>query len=259
MRDTLERCLREASTLVMSYYKKAHSPERKSDNSIVTEADVQAEKLIAAIIRERFPEHGIVGEELGYQEGNKYLWVIDPIDGTAQFAVGMPGWGIMIALMKDFEPILAGISFPDDDLLYLAEKFKGATCNGKPIRVSGEQELRNVLVAFGTDRKPDEENKREGMLYATFVQKTRYVCGMNGCIVAGYVADGRLGGAVCFSSKLWDVVAPALIIEEAGGVVSDPEGKPLQYTFRDLKQNFPTVFSTSLLHPQMMVILKSQS
>ena len=254
MKATLVRALEESGTLLMRYWTHGFSTSVKPDNSLVTEADLAAEKMITRIIRERFPDHGIIGEEGGGSFKDR-TWIIDPIDGTALFAHGLPEWGTLIALMEDGEIVLAGMHMPALKRMYLAEKGKGATCNGKPIRVCEETRLTDALVWFGTYVKTEEESLREGAMYARLVLAAQYVQGSNGPYMAGTVADGRAGVIVNLHAKVWDVAAASLIIQEAGGIVTDDRGEPHAFG-EDLAKNYPIVAGNRALHAQALLLLK---
>ena len=112
------------------------SAVKEDHNSIVTEKDIASEKVIIEILTDNFPQFNLVGEEKGARfTGSEYTWIIDPLDGTSNYAAGIPWFGTLIALMFHDKPTAAGAYLPFYDDLYYAEAVKGVTCNGNPIKV----------------------------------------------------------------------------------------------------------------------------
>src|SRR3990167_4924606 len=127
----------KAGQLAYRYFKSQPKVTYKPDNSPVTRADIEAEMLIRKILTKKFPDHGIIGEELPPVNSKaKYQWVIDPIDGTKSFIRGMPSWGILLALLEDGKPIIGVYNSPATSEIFWTEKSKGAFLNGKKIHVS---------------------------------------------------------------------------------------------------------------------------
>ena len=136
--DFLKSTLLGAGEILRNGFGTALTIETKQDQSnVVTESDFKSEEYIRNAIRTTYPQHNILGEEHGYEDhGSEYTWIIDPLDGTSNFAAAIPWFGVLIALLKDNQPVLAGAYLPMTDEVYLAEKGKGATKNGKPIHPS---------------------------------------------------------------------------------------------------------------------------
>jgi len=150
MKETLIKALRMAGEELLNHFGKQNDfKEKESQSSIVTQADLKSDSLIVKLIRERFPEHNIISEESGFSNMNsKYTWVIDPLDGTSNFASAIPWFGVLIALFEDSVPVMGGAFLPVADLLYFAEKGKGAYLNGKPLIMKKNLGLRNSLFSF---------------------------------------------------------------------------------------------------------------
>ncbi|MGL6040263.1 MAG: inositol monophosphatase family protein [Deefgea sp.] len=204
----------------------------KSDiSNIVTVADTHAEQIIVTGLRQRFPSHSIISEEIGSDlRPSEYTWVVDPLDGTSNYAAGIPWFGVLIALFRGSEPILAVLHTPVNGDVYVAEKGSGAQRNGQRIRVSDETELRNVLWAYGMDAQSNlDASERDIRLLTQLLQHVRNVRATNSLIDAAYTADGRLGGMLNQSTRVWDIAAPMLLIQEAGGLYTASNGAPLKF------------------------------
>ncbi|MEZ5107217.1 MAG: inositol monophosphatase [Draconibacterium sp.] len=260
MEDTLLKATYEAGDILMKYVGKISDYKTKeSQSSIVTIADLAAEKKIMQIIGEKFPDHNTLGEETGFQYRNsEYTWVVDPLDGTSNFAAGLPWFGIIICVLKNNEPILATCYIPYKLQVYFAEKGKGALLNEKKISVSKETELRNILAAYSLDYsdepgKTEQETKTIGRL----VQHVRNLRSTNSLLDFCYTADGKLGACLNQTTKIWDIAGPKLIIEEAGGIVSDFNGNSLDFTIneKNYDRNFTIICSNKTLHPKVIELV----
>jgi len=178
---------------------------KESQSSIVTKADIDSEKRIIEIILEKFPNHNTLGEETGFQNRNsEFTWVIDPLDGTSNFAAGIPWFGVIICVLKNSVPEMAGCFLPVQNETYFAEKGKGATRNGEKIKVSGETELKNILAAYSLDYS-DEPGKTESetKVIGQLVKNIRNLRGTNCLIDFCYTADGKLGACMNQTTKIW--------------------------------------------------------
>jgi myo-inositol-1(or 4)-monophosphatase len=191
---------------------------------------------------------------------SKFTWVIDPIDGTSNFAAGAPHWGIMIGLLEDATPIAGGMVMPMLGLTYLAERGKGATRNGKPISVTAEPKLSNVLVRYAMDAHPDQVGRveRECADLARITNAVRNVrnSGCDPCD-GGYVAGGQYGATLNRTCKIWDCVAPQIVIEEAGGLFTAFDGSPMDYSqpLAKVEHEYNTCAASPVLHEQLQKII----
>lgn len=261
MESTIKKALRASGKILMKNSGKIQKYSVKENQSyIVTQADLASEKAIVRIIQTAFPKHNIIAEETGFKSNNsEYTWIIDPLDGTSNFASGLPWFGILIAVLKNSEPIMAGMHLPFYDLIYFAEKGKGATRNGRRISVSKENQLKNVLLSYSLDYSEDaNKTENEARIIKLLVQNIRNLRATNSTVDFCYVADGRLGGCANQTTKIWDVAAPYLIIKEAGGIVTDINGKEMDFSAgkEDYLRNFTIVASNKYLHPKIMSIIK---
>lgn len=259
MKQLLSESLTRAGKILLVNFGHISGYEiKESQSSIVTKADIDSEKAIIQMIQQKFPAHNTLGEETGFQNrGSEFTWVIDPLDGTSNFAAGIPWFGVIICLLKNSVPVLAGCYLPVQDLLYVAEKGKGATCNGKKIAVSEEPTLKNVLLAYSLDyseekRKTDQETKLIGRL----VRNIRNLRSTNSVIDFCYTAEGKLGGCMNQTTKIWDIAGPALLIEEAGGKVTDINGNSFDFVINqnNYNKNFTIVAAGKTLHKQLIDI-----
>lgn len=201
----------------------------KNGNELVTQADPICQKIIVDRIRETYPEHGFIAEEGGDgnqlkippRSGAPIWWVIDPIDGTNNFANGMLCFSVSIAAMLEGVPILGVIFEPATDSMYTAALDMDALLNGSRITVN-ETEI-NRFASFGVDSHPLEsiETGKQKIM-----AQTRYRCLGSTALHMAYVAKGAMIGTVSPGAKLWDIAAGIILIERAGGMVSDIEGKP---------------------------------
>jgi len=228
----IRKALLEASKIIMSKFGGMIAGELKENqSSIVTEMDVAAERKIEHIISTKYPNHSILGEETGaVMTGSEFTWIIDPIDGTSNYAAGLPWFGTLIAVLRNDIPYAAGAYLPFYDQLYYAEKGKGVTCNDQPIQVTQESNLKNILLAYATDYSINLDKTRFEMdLLFKIIQNVRNMRATNCLVDFCYVADGRLGANINHSCKIWDIVAPYLIIKEAGGKMTDLYGEEIDF------------------------------
>lgn len=203
--------------------------ERKADGSPVTQADRQIQAMIAEAITQTYPDHGIIGEETIELETSppdageaEYCWVVDPIDGTRNFVRGFPFTSTSIALLQRGRPVLGIVGEHHTDWTCCAVAGAGAFCNKKPVRVADRAVDSNTLIAVPSGRHQPILPIIKGWL-------DRYVLRNVGstCLHMAYAAAGVLDAAFCYECKLWDVAAGALLVEEAGGVCTDLQGRPI--------------------------------
>ncbi len=264
MEITIRKSLHEAGILLMNYFGKiTEYTVKESQSSIVTRADVEAEQVIMKIISQKFHHHNTLGEEIGFQNrGSEFTWVIDPLDGTSNFAAGLPWFGVIICLLKNSTPIMAGCYLPFSQQLYFAETRKGATLNNKKIIVSKETELKNVLAAYSLDYSSEPgKTELEAQIIRQLVKNTRNLRSTNSLLDFCYTADGRFGACINQTTKIWDIAGPGLIIEEAGGKVTDVQGKPFNFNLNEenFGRNFTIVGSSKILHPELIKIINQKT
>ena len=227
--------------------------DMKGDKNLVTEVDRESERLIVERILAHFPDHNILAEEGEYaQGGSVYRWIIDPLDGTTNYAHGFPWFCVSIGLQAAGE-LVAGVIFnPLRDELFTATKGGGAYLNGRRLHVSSRSPLRDTLLATGFpyDCATDPANN-----FANFIAFQKAARGIRRAGAAALdlalVAAGRLDGFWELKLKAWDMAAGVLLIREAGGIVSTFDGSPHDI-FNDR-----IVASNGLIHDEMVAILAS--
>jgi myo-inositol-1(or 4)-monophosphatase len=201
---------------------------RKADDSEVTSTDLAIQSVIAERIRATYPEHALLGEEAVDTSGMpdpasaRYCWIIDPLDGTRNFVRGLPCFCTSIALLENRAPVVGVIRDHAAGITYSATRGGGAHVAGRVMRVSASPLDSRAVVSF--------QPARRGKLYEQAAPWIRTVNVRSLGITAVHLAllaDGALDAAVCEECYIWDVAAGALMIEEAGGVITDPNGRPL--------------------------------
>lgn len=259
-RTTLESALKQSGEVLMHYFGKTLKSRIKENiSSILTEADLASERSILEILNSGPGPFNIISEETGYVDhGSDYTWVVDPLDGTSNFAAAIPWFGVIIALMFQNKPVLAAMYLPADDHLYLAESGKGAWKNSSPIHVTSSTDLKEHLVVYSFDYSPDPEKiKSEMELLARLSSNVRNIRSTNSLYDFCYMTDGRLGAAINQTTKVWDIAAPWLIIQEAGGVVTDIDGSAIQFDLSpgSFDQNYTIVASGAGIHSSLMKLI----
>ncbi|MBN2418060.1 MAG: inositol monophosphatase [Deltaproteobacteria bacterium] len=226
--ETAQRAAMEAGRILKGFYGNLKSISKKGEIDLVTEADLASEKAVIDIISRKFPDDMILAEESGEQgEKSDRLWIIDPLDGTTNFAHSFPFFAVSIGFQAGNE-IVAGVVYnPVMDEFFEAEKGKGAFLNKRPIKVSGCENLTDSLVATGF---PYNVHKNSEPVLDYFKRMIVRVQGIRrpgaASIDLCYVAAGRLDGFWEQDLKPWDTAAGSIILREAGGIISDYAGNP---------------------------------
>jgi myo-inositol-1(or 4)-monophosphatase len=218
---------RRAGMLLLSRLEGQRDMVLKSRFELVTDADHASEELIIKAIAEQFPDHAIVAEESGGAQGEAgYTWVIDPLDGTNNYAHGFPAFCVSLGLMKDGQLHLGVIYDPTRDELFSAERGQGARCNGRRLHVSETPTLAAALISTGFPYNfyelTQDNNAREFNTLLGRVQGIRRPG--SAALDLAYVAMGRLDAHWELQLKPWDSAAGALLVTEAGGHISDWRG-----------------------------------
>lgn len=214
-------------SVVRSYMGTDFKVEEKGYNDLVTEADLATEKEIVGFLKERFPEDDILAEETENQQklSENRLWIIDPIDGTTNFTYRFPIFCVSVGLWENRAPKVAVVIEVNRNEIFTASAGGGAWLNNQPISVSSRTEPENALLGTGF---PYSDLSLVDEYISLFRELTKNVKGIRRPGAATYdlccVADGRFDGFYEYSLKAWDVGAAALIVKEAGGVVSDWNG-----------------------------------
>lgn len=220
-----------AGAILLQYWGKLESIEEKGrSGDLVTEADKHSEKVILEILQRHFPDHQILAEESGMKGNNnsEYLWAIDPLDGTTNYAHGYPVSAVSIGLLREGIPQVGVIYNPFRNELFRGARGQGATLNRRPIHVSQTSELKNSLLVsgFAYDRCQTEDNNYSEFCYLTHLTQGVRRSG-SAALDLTEVACGRLDGYWERGIKPWDVVAGIVLVTEAGGKITAYDQSPL--------------------------------
>lgn len=225
-REVAIKAVKEAEKAILKYCQEEIKFDLKPDKTPVTLADKEAEKVIKNVIKGVFPDHSFLGEEEGVDNHlSEYRWIIDPIDGTKNFMRQINIWGALLALEKNGELILGVTNAPLLKELTVAEKGRGAYKNNKKLKVSNIEKLEDSFIAHGTLSSFNKINKVENLLkLCNGVLSNR---GFGDFWPHIFVAEGKIDCLIEANVKYWDMAATKLIIEEAGGIVTDIYGDNL--------------------------------
>lgn len=243
----MEAIAREAGALILGYFRERVTIEYKGDVDLVTVADRKSEALILSRVRAQFPSHDLMGEEGSRIEtGSDYRWYIDPLDGTTNFAHGFPVFCVSLAVEYKGERIAGVLYDPTRDELFAAEKGSGATLNGTRIAVSKTAKLAECLVATGF---PSHKRHKNPNIYF-YHQITLRTHGVrragSAALDLANVACGRFDGFWEFNLNPWDTAAGVLIVQEAGGKVTNMTGGAFHIDSRE------TLATNGLIHETLL-------
>jgi len=251
--DTAVAAARAAGAIQREHYQKIEEIHYKGEVNLVTHVDISSEKKIKEIIRQKFPDHEILAEEsdLERREGSPFRWIVDPLDGTTNYAHGYPLFGPSIALVHEGGPVVGVVYNPFWDELFTAVKGGGAFLNGKPISVSKIKAAKESLfcTGFPYDRKSRPDHYlaifKEFMLLGHCVRR-----GGSAATDLCYLAAGRFEGFWEEKLKAWDVAAAVCILKEAGGAATNFDGSPVDIYAENI------CASNGKIHAEMLGTLK---
>jgi myo-inositol-1(or 4)-monophosphatase len=243
----MQSMAREAGSLLMDYFRQHVKIEYKGDVDLVTIADRKSEALILERIRHQFPTHDVMGEEgARIETGSEYKWYVDPLDGTTNFAHGFPVFCVSLAVEHQGQRVAGVIYDPTRDEMFTAELGSGAQLNGQPMHVSTIGKLGECLVGTGF---PSHKRHKNPNIYF-YHQITLRTHGVRRAGSAALdlcnVASGRFEGFWEFNLNPWDTAAGVLMVEEAGGKVTDFSGGPFQIASRE------TLATNGLVHDALL-------
>jgi myo-inositol-1(or 4)-monophosphatase len=232
----VESIAREAGALLMGYFARRVTVEYKGDVDLVTEADRASEKLIVERLRARWPEHDVVGEEGARTDtGADYRWHVDPLDGTTNFAHGYPVFCVSIALVRKDEQLEVGVLYdPSRDEMFAAERGQGATLNGKSIHVSQTETLSESMLGTGFPSHKRHKNPNIHFYQQLTLRSHGVRRAGSAALDLANVASGRYDGFWEFNLNPWDTAAGALLVQEAGGMVTRFDGSPFRIDSREV-------------------------
>jgi myo-inositol-1(or 4)-monophosphatase len=219
----------------------------KDRNDFVSEVDRQAEQEIIGILRKAYPGHGVLAEESGSQDGNDYLWIIDPLDGTTNYLHGFPQFAVSIALQYKGRIEQGVVYDPLRQELFTASRGAGATLNDRRIRVTSRRSLDGALLGTGFPFKAQQHLDAYLDMFRALFPKTAGIRRPGSAALdLAYVAAGRLDGFWEIGLNIWDMAAGVLLIQEAGGLSSDFLGGHEYLKNGNLVAGNPKVFAEIL-------------
>lgn len=235
----------------LKYFNKNPQITIKPDNTPVTEGDENSEAAIIKTIKEKFPDAKFLGEESGGDKNEKELWVIDPIDGTKNFIRGLPFWGILIAYVVDNKPVIGVSYLPIFDELLAAEVGFGTTRNGEKIHVSGINAVKDAYINHGTLSTKYYDGNLQNMI--DLCALAFHERGFGDCYGYNLVARGKADIMFDAQNGPWDIAPFKVIIEEAGGKLTNFAGK--EWTLAD-----PDALATNgLLHDEVVALVNKKN
>ncbi|MFZ0705522.1 MAG: inositol monophosphatase family protein [Candidatus Korobacteraceae bacterium] len=243
----IEPIIREAGALLMSYLRRRIGYEYKGDVDLVTEADRASEKFISERLRSRWPDFGILGEEGTRSDmAAEYRWLVDPLDGTTNFAHGYPVFCISIALVRG-EDLLAGFLYdPTRDEFFAAEHGAGAKLNGQAMHVSKTKTLSESLLGTGFPSHKRHKNPNVHFYHQLTLRSHGLRRAGSAALDLANVACGRYEGFWEFNLNPWDTAAGVLLVREAGGMVTRFDGSPFLLNSREV------LASNAIIHQELM-------
>jgi myo-inositol-1(or 4)-monophosphatase len=240
----------DAGAIMREYF---HRPEQgvetKANKTLVTEADTKINQLVIECVNEHYPDHGVLGEEDSVRTDRPELWVCDPIDGTNGFVYGLPTSVFSLAYVRDGSPQVAVILDPFQQRLFTAAKGQGAYCNGRPIHVSRRTMAESYIAGPGGLGEFEQYLEMYRALHAEAATVR-----LSGGFVfqTAQIAEGRMDGRVFNHNGAHDVAAAKLIVEEAGGKVTDLDGNEQPYN-RPLRG---AIISNGLIHDDLVRLVR---
>jgi myo-inositol-1(or 4)-monophosphatase len=238
-----EEAARRAGRVLAERFEGERTIEFKGGIDLVTDADKAAEEALLDFLRSEFPDHAVLAEESGSSRGEGYRWIVDPLDGTTNYSHRVPHFCVSVAV-ESAEGLLAGVVFdPLRDEMFAATRGGGATLNGRPITIGQTQTLDRALLCTGFPY--DVREKPEAPL-GLFNRLMRHAQGVrrtgSAALDLSYVASGRFDGFFEFGLKPWDIAAGALLVQEAGGMMTRIDGAPLDLMLGDVLASAPGLF-----------------
>ncbi|HEY3488150.1 MAG TPA: inositol monophosphatase family protein [Gammaproteobacteria bacterium] len=225
--------------------------EAKNDKDFVSEIDRQAEEEIINIIRRAYPDHAVLAEESGAQGNAEHEWIIDPLDGTTNFLHGFPQFAVSIAVRYRGKLTVGVVYNPVLQELFTAVQGGGAMLNERRIRVSNRHQLNTVLLGTGLPFQPGQDVSYYLSTLKVLMQETAGIRRAGSAALdLAYVSAARLDGFWEFGLKPWDMAAGVLLVQEAGGIISEPDGKA------DFMNSGNVVCGNPKVHQQMLKLIQ---
>ena len=246
--DAAVEAARAAGEIALGYFRGGVEVTLKADATPVTQADREAERAIVEILGRAFPEYGVLGEEFGGRGSTDVRWIVDPIDGTKNFVRGIPLWATLIALEERGEVTVGVVHNPARGDLYTARRGGGAWKNGERVRVSDVSTLDRAFLVHAGLSILREAGHWDG--FVRLVDATDRQRGFGDYVGYGLLAEGKAEIYLEVDLKPWDLAAPRILVEEAGGRFTDLAGRPTIYSGTALATN-------GRLHDAVLALLRA--
>jgi len=253
--STASAIARRAGALLMEYFVRGVKTEYKGAGTvdIVTDADRASEKLIIESLRAAFPDHGIIGEEGSRSQiAGDYIWYVDPLDGTTNFAHGFPIFCVSIGLARNNEVVAGVVYDPSRNELFAAQRGRGATLNGERIHVSKISKLGESLLGTGFPSKKRHLNPNIYFYHQLTMKSHGIRRAGSAALDLACVASGRYEGFWEFNLNAWDTAAGALLVEEAGGTLTYIDGSKF-----DVAESREVLATNGIIHRELMAEMKA--
>jgi len=254
-----ERAARAGGAVVQDWADRFQARGKSRSNDLVTQADLDSQDAIRRIVLDAFPDHVVLGEEegLGHEtrgarsDDDTYRWVADPLDGTTNYVHRVPHYCVSLAMERAGRPLVGVVYDPNRDECFAAQAGAGAWCNGEPITTSGATGLDQTLAVAGFPYDLNLESP-DLKIFLDIAPRCRSVRRTGSAALnLSYVAAGRFDMYWSYSTKIWDVAAGALLVEQAGGVVSATDGGPF-----DLDRGHLLAAATPELHAELLATVR---
>lgn len=241
----------EAGKILRENRDKVKTVSFKAKSDIVTDIDLQSEKLIVEKIKATFPEHSILSEEAGFADHHsEYVWIMDPIDGTMNYYHGSAPFRVALCLTYQQKPLISAIYNPSKSDLYFAEIGKGATLNDKRITVNENFELKNSIIMTHISSKKEARGRTILALESIFRKTLHMRMFGSGLAAMSYIANGKFDVYFNVQTYPWDIMPGALLVQEAGGVVTDILGNKIT------NESTSVLATNGKVHDQMLKLLE---
>lgn len=252
MKQEALRIVKDAAKLLLQYAAKAKQIQYKGNVNIVTSADLAVQAFIIDALKKKYPSHAFLAEEKDFGvQAYTYRWILDPIDGTSNFANNLPHYCISLALEEKGSVIIGIVYNPVTSELFVAEQGEGAVLNGKKIMVSKKENMKDCLVATGFpyDRTEGTFNNLANLKRMVFAARCPRVMGAAALDLC-YLACGRIDGFWEMGIHPWDHAAASLIVREAGGMITSMDGSPYTITAQHI------VASNGWIHKKILSLVE---
>lgn len=243
---------KKAGSILMSRFRNAQSASSKGKSDLVTEADLEAEKVIINLIQSNFPDHSILSEERGSTDNHSdYLWILDPLDGTINYYYSFDYFATGLCLLEKGKLLISTIYNPVRDELFFAERGKGTTMNNSIIRVSDNSKLENSMVTTHLSSKDEARMKTISVLDSVFRKSMHMRILGSPFVTLPQIASGIFDVFFNIRTNPWDILPGTLIVEEAGGRVTDIYGGEIT------SQSTSILATNGKVHDQMLTLLEN--